>query len=323
MTEAHTVQPAAPGQPAAPAPPGATVAASAFRKELVDAGILVDTGAAGVYGYSSTYQQIVAGLDRLVTSLGDKRYEQAQFPPVLARRTFDRTGYLDSFPDLMGAVAVFRGGPREHRELSRRYAGDDATWTDLLEPAEVVLSSAACHPIYPLCTGRLPDGGRRFEVVSWCFRHEPGPDPARMVAFRMHELVYVGDADRAQAHRDTLLEQGVQLLGSLGLPMDMVPANDPFFGRTGAILASAQLEENLKIEGVTPIASTDRPTAIISGNCAREHFGEAFSIETAGGEIAHTACVAFGIDRVTLALLRRHGLETGRWPAEVRDRLWA
>ena len=37
----------------------------------------------------------------------------------------------------------------------------------MLEPAEVVLCSAACHPVYPLCTdGRLPAGGRRFEVYG-------------------------------------------------------------------------------------------------------------------------------------------------------------
>jgi seryl-tRNA synthetase len=295
-------------------------AASAFRTALVDAGILVDTGAAGVYGYSATYQHVVAGLGRMVTALGGQDYDLVQFPPLLARPTFDRTGYLESFPDLMGSVHVFRGGQREFRELAQRYA-DGGQWAELLVPADVVLGSAACHPLYPLCTGTLPEGGRRFEVSSWCFRHEPSEDPARMVAFRMHELVYVGEAGTAQHHRDTMLDRGVEMLRSLGLPMDTVPANDPFFGRTGAILASAQLEENLKIEGVTPICSEERPTAIISGNCAREHFGEAFSIKTAAGDPAHTACVAFGIDRITLALLRRHGLDPNAWPDEVRHRL--
>lgn len=293
-----------------------------LRSALIGAGILVDTGAAGVYGYSATYQRIVAGIDRMIAELPETAYTQVQFPPVMARAAFDRTGYLESFPDLMGSVHVFAGGQSEHRELMRRYA-EGGSWPDLLHPAEVVLGSAACHPLYPMCTGRLPEGGRYFEVSNWCFRHEPSEDPARMVAFRMHELVYVGDAAAAQAHRDAMLEQGVQMLRTLGLPMDTVPANDPFFGRTGAILASAQLEENLKIEGVTPIHSADHPTAIISGNCAREHFGEAFSIETAGGEPAHTSCVAFGLDRISLALLHRHGVELDRWPVEVRHHLQA
>ncbi len=293
-----------------------------FRTALFESGILHATGFDGVYGYSSTYQRIVSGLDRLINRIGGEAYEEVQFPPVLVRSTFDRTGYLQSFPDLMGAVKVFRGGSAEHRELCRRYE-ENGEWTALLDPAEVVLSSAACHALYPLCTGRLPRGGRQFEVQNWCFRHEPSTDPARMVAFRMHELVYVGDPEVAQEHRDTMLTRGLALLVGLGLPMATVPANDPFFGRLGAILASTQLEENLKLEGVTPICSEEEPTAVISGNCARDHFGVPFGIETSAGQVAHSSCVAFGIDRITLALLHRHGLDPDGWPTDVRRMLWS
>lgn len=303
----------------APAP--ATTAFEEFRRALVDGGLLYDAGTEGVYGYSPAYQRIVAGIDRLVTELGGGAFEAVAFPPVLVRSTFDRTGYLESFPDLIGAVQVFRGGEREHRELCRRYE-EGGAWPELLEPAAVVLSSAACHPVYPLCAGRLPAGGRRLEIENWCFRHEPSADPARMVAFRMHELVYVGGAGDAQSYRGEMLGRGVGLLERLGLPMDTVPANDPFFGRVGTILASAQLEDNQKLEGVTPICSEERPTAIVSGNCARDHFGGPFGIETDGGEVAHSACVAFGVDRITLALLHRHGLDPDRWPEGVRDLLW-
>jgi seryl-tRNA synthetase len=292
-----------------------------FRRALLDARLLHDTGTPGVYGYSPAYQRIVDNLDRRITALGGGRYEPVRFPPVLVRTTFDRTGYLQSFPDLMGSVHVFRGGDREHRELTRRYE-EDGAWPELLEPAEVVLSSAACHSLYPLCSGTLPSGGRYLEIDNWCFRHEPSADPARMVAFRMHELVYVGHADVAQDHRDTVLADGIRLLSELGLPMSTVPANDPFFGRVGPILASAQLEENLKLEGTTPICSEEHPTAIISGNCARDHFGEPFGIATTDGQVAHSSCVAFGIDRITLALLHRHGLDPGEWPEDVRHRLF-
>ncbi len=292
-----------------------------FRSALLSSGLLYVTGSEGVYGYSSTYQRIVDALNRRIHDLGSGKFDVLRFPPVLARSTFDQTGYLQAFPDLMGSVHVFRGGDRDHLELSRRYEDGD-NWQDLLQPSDVVLSSAACHSVYPLCTGRLPSGGRYIEIENWCFRHEPSIDPARMVAFRMHELVYIGEPEVAETYRDSFLANGVRLLTDLGLPMSIVPANDPFFGRLGNILASTQLEENLKLEGVTPICSVERPTAIISGNCARDHFGAPFGIETDDGQVAHTSCVAFGVDRITLALLHRHGLDPVEWPKEIQRQLW-
>jgi seryl-tRNA synthetase len=242
-------------------------------------------------------------------------------PPVLSRTTFDSTNYLQSFPDLMGSVHVFRGNDRDHAELLRRVEAD-GDWPALLEPGEVVLSSAACHALYPMCSGRLPAGGRRYEVSGFCFRHEPSTDPARMQAFNMHEVVYVGDPDEAQRHRDEGLAHGLDLLRGLGLEVTPIPANDPFFGRLGSALAAGQLEEELKLEGVSPIYSPEHPTAIMSANCHRDHFGLPFGIETDSGEVAHSACVAFGVDRIAVALLARHGFDPADWPGPVRAQLF-
>lgn len=294
-----------------------------FRNELVAAGLLVLTGTDGIYGRSAVYEAIVAAVDALVVeAAASEGAVSYRFPPVMPRNVFERTGYLSSFPDLIGSVSTFTGDNAEHRKLMKvAQAGGD--WTTLLEAAGANLCPAACHPLYPTLAGTLPEGGRRFDVAGWCYRHEPSVDPARMQAFRMHELVYVGDAARASEHRDRWLEQGVVILGSLGLEVETVVANDPFFGRVGRILAENQRSETLKLEIVTPISSAEHPTAIGSSNCHLDHFGGPFGIETAAGEVAHSCCFGFGLDRITLALLRTHGLDPGDWPAAARDRLWA
>jgi seryl-tRNA synthetase len=290
-----------------------------LRDRLLDA---YPTGVEGLYGRSETYQGIVNAIDSLVHRWGSGLgATMVYLPPVLARTTFDSTNYLQSFPDLMGSVHVFRGNDRDHAELLRRVEAQ-GDWPALLEPGEVVLSSAACHALYPMCSGRLPAGGRRYEVSGFCFRHEPSADPARMQAFNMHEVVYVGDPDEAERHRDEGLAHGLNLLRELGLDVTPVPANDPFFGRLGSALAAGQLEEELKLEGVSPIYSPEHPTAIMSANCHRDHFGLPFGIETDAGEVAHSACVAFGVDRVTVALLVRHGLDPAGWPGSVRAQLF-
>ena len=119
------------------------------------------------------------------------------------------------------------------------------------------------------------------------------------------------------------LQHGLEVLAGLGLTVEAVPANDPFFGRLGTMLAANQLEEALKIEIVTPVCSTEHPTAIMSANCHRDHFGAPFGIETAAGTVAHSACVAVGVDRVTLALLHTHGLDPLGWPSAVSEQVVA
>jgi seryl-tRNA synthetase len=292
-----------------------------FRRELMDNRVLVPTGVDGLYGKSATFETIVSGLTQLISIWGEELgAERLTFPPVIVRETFEQTNYIESFPDLMGSVHVFRGSDSDHAELLRRLAASE-DWPAMLEPADVTLASAACHSVYPLCTGRLPSQGRLFDVLGYCFRHEPSTDPARMQSFRMQELVYVGDEAGAMDHRAKGLDVGLEMLRGLGLEMQAVPASDPFFGRAGRILANGQLDNELKIEGVTPICDAERPTAIMSGNYHQDHFSRPFLIKTADGGMAHSACVAFGIERITLALLHRHGLELGAWPVSVQRAL--
>ena len=39
------------------------------------------------------------------------------------------------------------------------------------------------------------------------------------------------------------------------------------------------------------------------------------------GEVLHTGCVAFGMDRLAVALFATHGAKISGWPASVREAL--
>jgi seryl-tRNA synthetase len=293
-----------------------------FRDQLLSAGLLVPTGVDGLYGRSGTYESIAEAMDRLVLRVGaDQDATSVRFPPVMPWATFEKNGYLESFPDQMGSVHTFRGDERQHAELlARTEAHEDRG--PMLETTDMVLCPAVCHPLYPTMGGTLPEGGRRVEVYGYCFRHEPSTDPFRMQAFRQHDYVYLGTPEGARAHRDRWIERGLEVLSGLGLPVSSVVANDPFFGRPGRMLAANQRIEELKYEIVTPVYAIERETAISSSNCHLDHFGRPFGIESHDGEVAHTACFGFGVDRITLALLHRHGTDPDQWPGPVRNRLW-
>ena len=87
----------------------------------------------------------------------------------------------------------------------------------------------------------------------------------------------------------------------LGLTFRVDYASDPFFGRVGQMKAVSQKQQSLKFELLIPLRSEEQPTACMSFNYHREHFGTTWGIQDANGEPAHTGCVAFGMDRLAVA----------------------
>jgi seryl-tRNA synthetase len=293
-----------------------------FRDRLFASGMLVATGIDGLYGHSGDYEAVVAGLGAMIDRAGAEPAARVMhFAPVMPRTDFERTGYVQNFPDLLGALYHFEGSEKEHRKLlALAEAGED--WTTALAAGQLMLTSSACHPLYPTLAGSLPSGGLTVDLVGWCFRHEPSLDPGRMQTFRQREYVYLGSAEGALAHRDLWVERGLELLKKLQLSVQAEVANDPFFGRTGRLLASEQRDAALKIELVAPLGSLTSMTAIASSNLAGDHFGHTFGINQADGRIAHSACIGFGLDRITLALTRAHGTDIATWPDDVEAELW-
>ncbi|HEX8617253.1 MAG TPA: amino acid--[acyl-carrier-protein] ligase [Thermoanaerobaculia bacterium] len=290
-----------------------------FRDELFDARLIMPTGVRGVYALSSTFEHIVRQWEAYATrEAADRTYEVVRFPPVLARSTYLKTDHMATFPNLMGSVQSFMGDDRNHMQLANKHAaGED--WTVDLSPTEVMMAPASCYPIYAASTGTLPPGGRAVDLGGYVFRHEPSDDPARMQIFRMREFVRIGTPDEALEHRNYWLAKGEQMLRAAGLDVQPVIANDPFFGRGGRVMAATQREQELKYELVVPVASAEKPTAVASANYHLDHFSVPFDIKTADGEVAHSACLGFGLERVTLALFRKHGFDPAQWPASVRN----
>ncbi len=299
-------------------------AQAAYRDELVAAGLLIPTGVDGLYGRSGLFEEVVERFDALVTRWGGQDgAEVMRFPPALNRRYFEESEYLKSFPHLAGTIHSFAGDEKAHRTLLRRLEeGQD--WTEEQVATDVVMTPAACYPVYPTIArrGALPGDGKLIDVFSYCFRHEPSIDPARMQMFRMREYIRIGTPEQVVEFRQLWLERGREMMASLEVPLEIDVANDPFFGRAGAMLSSSQREQKLKFELLIPVTSTEKPTACLSFNYHQDHFGHIWDIRTADGGVAHTACVGFGMERVALALFRHHGFDPAGWPAAVRKVLW-
>jgi seryl-tRNA synthetase len=238
-----------------------------------------------------------------------------RFPPLLPRRDFERSEFAKAFPHLGCVVHAFDGDADRHRMMQERIeTGGD--WSEFVKMTDAVLTPAACYPVYTTLSGVLPEHGRLFDVSSYCFRHEPSPDPMRMLAFRMREQVRAGTPADVVAFRESWILRARELFERLAVAAYPAPASDPFFGRGGRLLALTQAEQRLKFELLVSIHS-DQPTAVMSFNYHQDHFGRVFDFRTRDGEPAHTACVGFGLERIAIALFHTHGFVLDAWPGAV------
>jgi seryl-tRNA synthetase len=289
----------------------------------IGAALFHSMGVDGVYARTALYEGII---ERLVAYIGrqrDPRAEVLRFPPVMSRSQLEKSGYLKSFPNLLGCVCALHGSEREILSAVERSESGQGSWTDSLGPVDLVLSPAACYPVYPLAAqrGALPSDGLLFDVAADCFRHEPSRALNRLQSFRMREFVRIGSALQIAEFRERWMQRAQQLAHQLALPCTLDVASDPFFGRVGQVMAVSQRQNSLKFELLIPYHAGATPTACMSFNYHIDHFGEVWGLKDAAGQTAHTGCVAFGMDRLAVALFCIHGLNPAAWPVSVREAL--
>jgi seryl-tRNA synthetase len=240
----------------------------------------------------------------------------------MSRRQLEKSGYLKSFPNLLGCVCALHGSEAQISAAVQAHE-DGGDWTESVSASDLVLSPAACYPVYPLAAARgpVPAGGLLFDVAADCFRHEPSRSLNRLQSFRMREFVRIGAPAQILEFRERWMQRAQQLAAELALPCKLDLASDPFFGRVGQVMAVSQLQMSLKFELLIPYQPDAAPTACMSFNYHQEHFGEVWGLADGTGTMAHTGCVAFGMDRLAVALFCIHGLQPAKWPAPVRAAL--
>jgi seryl-tRNA synthetase len=290
--------------------------------ERIGAALFHSLGVDGVYARTALYEDVLTRLAAFISAQRHPAAEVLYFPPVMSRRQLERSGYLKSFPNLLGCVCALHGSEAAIRAAADLHeTGGD--WTAQLTAADLVLSPAACYPVYPLAAqrGAVPEGGLLFDVSADCFRHEPSKELNRLQSFRMREFVRIGSPQQITDFRDEWMSRAAGLAGALELPCQVEVASDPFFGRVGQMMAVSQRHQSLKFELLVPYFPQALPTACMSFNYHREHFGLTWGLKAGGADLAHTGCVAFGMDRLTVALFCIHGLDVSHWPAGVRRTL--
>ena len=85
------------------------------------------SGVDGVYGRTGAYESVVEALAALISRHRPEGAEVFRFPPVMSRASLEKQGYLQSFPNLIGAVCCPDGSGPRNRPLRRQESKTAAT----------------------------------------------------------------------------------------------------------------------------------------------------------------------------------------------------
>lgn len=216
-------------------------------------------------------------------------------PPLLPAEGLARLDYFRNFPHLGVSAAGF---PPEALD---NLAGGQAVGDQPVRATGYLLPSATCYGLLLSLAEQEVGAELRLTAVGRCFRNEDHYDGLRRLwGFHMREVLYAGTADGAREHLAVSREFIESLAGRLGVRLSYEPANDPFYDKSGS-RAKLMALDPVKYE----FLATDG-TAIASVNRHRNFFGERLGI-TAGGEVAHSSCTAFGVERWVHAMILTHG----------------
>src|SRR6202049_1648653 len=107
--------------------PDATAAADDPLTSIA-AALFRPLGVEGVYARSALYEGVIERLAAFISWQRDPLAEVRRFPPVMSRRQLEKSGYLKSFPNLLGCVCALHGSEATIRAAVERYDNGGA-WT--------------------------------------------------------------------------------------------------------------------------------------------------------------------------------------------------
>jgi seryl-tRNA synthetase len=263
--------------------------------------------------------------DRRFAELGQSLGAQTLLTPTLIPgHVLGRANYFRNFPGSLTFACHLPEAPENIEAFSKRHADccelDSETQKDLAPP-KFGLSPATCLHVYHRWLGQTLPGKSVYGVCGRCFRYESSnmTDLRRLWEFTMREIVFLGQSDWVRQQRDRSTNQMAEILEELELAGEIRTASDPFFVSPDSLAQTwFQLASDSKYE-ISLRLPDDQRLAVGSYNLHGEYFGRQFEMVLPDQSSAHSACVAFGLERWIWAFIAEHGQDISRWPRAARE----
>jgi hypothetical protein len=244
--------------------------------------------------------------------------ELRKYSSLLNINTLQACNYIKTFPQNLYTVHEF---PHEYKTLSSINTNDVRSGDT--RQSKYVLPPAVCFHTYEELANSNLDGPKLFTAKESCFRHEVDwrVGRHRMNEFQMREIIFIGDSEFVNHTRLKIMEDISLFFSDLGFQGIITTAFDPFYHADDSSKGQFQLMGDMKFELVVELPNKDS-FAVASFNDSKDSLCKAFGISDTKGNMLHSGCAAFGIDRWVLAILHYYGTDRTKWPRKIIDLLY-
>lgn len=286
----------------------------------------------GLNLYGHEVAALQRGLDQFLRRYFQRAYgaQELRAPSMIPTSLAERVGYVASSRHHLSFVCPLETTPERFdeflpywREAIADGGSPDGKIHRFLQVPEDVLNPAMCLHCYPLFESAevVPGQPAVLTLAGSCFRDESGNlnQEDRLREFAMREAVFIGDVASLEAIHTELTGFVIDVATLLGLDFRIEIATDIFFSDGSPERIFSQLLSDNKLELAVLAPGTGESMAAASINKHQAHFTIPFGIRTRDGRPAFSMCVAFGLDRLALAVSRANSAGPGGLLAAVRD----
>lgn len=296
--------------------------------KLVESGSVVKM-TDGAYAYTGLFLQVYRYFCRKIDEFGKKHFngiqefEESVLYPV---KGYETGHYFESFPHHIMFQTTMKSDAELLEHFSKNGTNDSTIFSnDNMKRPENVVRHAACVPIYPMLKDAyIPADSPKYYLISGkCFRNEGANvyELARLNEFYMKEFVCIGTLEQTLDMIKSARALWEEWIDTFNLNCTIETANDSFFASNYKKLKIFQILGDSKQEFRVYIPDGDFFCAVSSSNVHRTHFTKTYNIHN-DNSFCQSSCFAFGIERLSYALLSQKGVDIDKWDEATRKEIF-
>lgn len=296
--------------------------------KLVESGSVVKM-TDGAYAYTGLFLQVYRYFCRKIDEFGKnhfngiQEFEESVLYPV---KEYETGHYFESFPHHIMFQTTMKSDAELLERFSKNGTNDSTIFSnDNMKRPENVVRHAACVPIYPMLKDAyIPADSPKYYLISGkCFRNEGANvyELARLNEFYMKEFVCIGTLEQTLDMIKSARALWEEWIDTFNLNCTIETANDSFFASNYKKLKIFQILGDSKQEFRVYIPDGDFFCAVSSSNVHRTHFTKTYNIHN-DNSFCQSSCFAFGVERLSYALLSQKGVDIDKWDEATRKEIF-